>query len=64
MNQIEAIEFLKELKTTKSSYKVAKLIGVSWPTVRKWLSENPGRIQDEKLELIEKFKNANNTPSN
>lgn len=57
MNQNEAIEFLKEMKTKKSGYKIAKLLGVSWPSVRKWLSVNPGRIQDEKLEKIERYKN-------
>lgn len=57
VSQVEAIEFVRELAKGKTTYRVAKILGVSWPTVRNWLSENPKEIELFNLEKIEKAKN-------
>ena len=59
MEQGEAIEFVREIAKGKTTYRTAKILGISWPCVRKWLSENPPKISYGHLEKLEKFKNAN-----
>lgn len=56
MNQQEAIDFVREMAKTKTTYRVSKILDVSWPTVRNWLSEKPNEIQLSNLEKIEKLK--------
>lgn len=57
IGQDEAIQFVREFAKDKTTYRVAKILGVNWSTVRNWTSKNPKEISYNNLEKIEKFRN-------
>ena len=61
MDQAEAIEFVRGMAVGKSTYRMAKILGISWATARNWLSKNPKEISYPMLQKLQEFKNSQNT---
>ena len=62
MDQAEALKFVREIAKGKSGYRTSKILDVSWPTARNWLSKNPAKISYLNLKKLEALRGQNRKP--